>query len=136
MNKCRTQEFLCSTHHCTDGKQSPERESDLPEAFQPYHSWGRPGSMAPAPPPPAQSSGHHTHTNACTGLTGALGLDLMLQTQSTLPSEAWGDDVNPTKCPSAFFHFAGETGLQPPYSTWQTLLVRESWFSLRRLCVW
>lgn len=54
MNKCITKEFLCST----DGKWSPEKKSDLPKAFQPYHSWGRPDSMAPSPPP-AQGSGPH-----------------------------------------------------------------------------
>lgn len=59
MDKCITKEFLCSTYHCTDGKQSPHKENDLPQAFQPYHMGGESGFMAPAPPP-TQSSGHHT----------------------------------------------------------------------------
>lgn len=80
MNKCITKEFLCSTHHCTNGRGSPEREVDLLKAWQPYHSWGRPGSMAPVPPP-VQSSGHHTSGEVgCWAHTGevllAVGLRL------------------------------------------------------------
>ena len=47
-----------------------------------------------------------------------------------------GDDMNPTKCPSACFQFPGKTGLQPPHSTWQPWLVTESCFSLseKALC--
>lgn len=83
MDKCITQEFLCSTHHCTDGKQSPDKERDLPKAFQPYHGWGEPASWA-LPYPPTPHSEHRTsgevrcwaHTGevllaACLGLTPA-----------------------------------------------------------------
>ena len=38
--------------------------------------------------------------------------------------------MNPTKCPSACFHFPGKTGLQTPHSTWQPWLVTESCFCL------
>lgn len=48
MSKCITKGLLCLTCHFTDGKQSPERESNLPKALQPHHSQGRPGSTAPA----------------------------------------------------------------------------------------
>lgn len=153
-SKCLTKGLLCSTCHCTDGKQSPERESNLPMALQPYHSWGRPGSMAPAHSPPRLWTPHlgevgcwahtrdallaaclvpcpaccpHTPTPAA-GLTETQGLDPLLHTQSTPPSEAWGDDVTPTKCPSALSQFAGNSGHQPPHSTWQTLLVMKCWF--------
>lgn len=31
------------------GNRGPERESDLPKALHPYHSWSGPGFMAPTP---------------------------------------------------------------------------------------
>lgn len=87
MDKRIAKEFLCSTHHCTDGKQSPDKANDLSKAFQPYHSWGEPASWPPPCPQPRALS---------TALQGKEGAGLTQGRSCLLP--AWGSPL-PTAHP-------------------------------------
>lgn len=98
MEKCRTTEFLYSTHPCTDGKLRPERESDLPKACQPCHSWGGPGPGPPAPSSPELWTPH-------------FGGSRVLDAHESLLAAHLG--LAPARCPPTPTLGAGGTGVEP-----------------------
>lgn len=144
MNKCISKEFLSSAitaltrKGAQRGKVTCPRPCSLTTARADQTPWPPPNPSPELWAPHFRGSkvlGSHTSSPAscwprafpaccpytptlAAGLPGAQGLDLLLQTQSTPPSEAWGDDVDPTKCPSAFSQFAGNLELQSSHSTW------------------